>query len=164
MPTILIVCTANQCRSPVAAALLQKELQNGASTQAWQVESAGVWASPGKPAHQEMRRAALEVGLDLGAHRAHPIETLQPLTNFDLILTMEQSQKEAIQIEFPQVSKRVYLLSEMAGIAYDIADPIGGAPEDFRLTVREIARLVKFGLPRIRKLTEQVQTTPHARS
>ena len=62
---------------------------------------------------------------------------------------MEQSHKEALQVEFPQVSARVYQLTEMVGMNYDIADPIGGGTDDFRRTLQELKRLITFGLPRI---------------
>jgi protein-tyrosine phosphatase len=97
-----------------------------------------------------MRAVAAEAGLDLRDHRARNVDTV-PLTSFDLILTMEQSHKEAIQIEFPAVRGRVYLLSEMLGIVYDVPDPIGGVPDDYRATVRELERLFKLSLPQIVK-------------
>jgi len=48
--------------------------------------------------------------------------------------------------------QRIHLLSEIAGAPYDISDPIGGSPEDFRYTVREIDALLRAGLPRLLEL------------
>jgi len=151
MPSILIVCTANQCRSPVGEALLQRTLTAEYPTQSWQVQSAGTWATNGRPAHAEMRAAAAEAGLDLNDHRARNVDNVE-LASYDLILTMEQSHKEALQIEFPAVRGRVYLLSEMLGITYDVPDPIGGPRDDYRATVSELDRLLKLCLPRIVQL------------
>ncbi len=157
MPSILIVCTANQCRSPLGEALLQRSLTTEYPKQAWQVQSAGTWASNGRPAHPDMRTAAAEAGLNLNDHRARNVDSID-LESYDLILTMEQSQKEALQIEFPRVRSRVYLLSEMLGITYDVPDPIGGPLDDYRATVRELDRLFKLSLPRIAQLAMAATT------
>lgn len=156
MPSILIVCTANQCRSPVGEALLQQLLTSEGDTVDWRVESAGTWATNGRSAHPDMRTAAEEVGLNLHDHRARNVDSVT-LDNYDLILTMEQSHKEALQIEFPSIRGRVYLLSEMLGVTYDIPDPIGGPLDDYRTTIKELTRLFKFSLPRIRELTAKNQ-------
>ncbi|MEZ4617145.1 MAG: hypothetical protein R2867_16780 [Caldilineaceae bacterium] len=57
---------------------------------------------PGRSAHPDMRTVAAEFGLDLAAHRARNVDNVD-LAAYDLILTMEQSHKEAMQIEFPAV-------------------------------------------------------------
>lgn len=151
---ILIVCTANQCRSPIAAALLQQQLTQQPSSNDWVVESAGTWAAKARPAHAQMCVVGAEIGVDLSQHRSRNVEDLQ-LTDYRLILTMEQSHKEALQVEFPAVRSTVYQLTEMVGLHYDVADPIGGAIDDFRNTVVELKRLLKFGLPQIIKLATQ---------
>lgn len=148
MPKILIVCTANQCRSPLGEALLRNHLDQAYSDQVWVIESAGTWAKNGRQAHPDMRTAALEAGLNLAEHRARNVDTIA-LEEYDLILTMEQSHKEAMRAEFTAVRDRIYLLSEMVGIAYDVPDPIGGPLDDYRATVRELDRLLKMSLPQI---------------
>jgi protein-tyrosine phosphatase len=152
MSAILFVCTGNQCRSPIAEVLLKRQIQHYPTNGEWRIESAGTWAYTGKLAHTQMRLAAKEVGLDLDLHRARRIEQVPALTAFDLILVMERSHKEAVQAEFPLLRQRIHLLSEIAGVPYDISDPIGGSPEDFRYTVREIDALLRAGLPRMLEL------------
>lgn len=151
MPSILIICTANQCRSPLAEVLLQRQLTERDNNQQWIVESAGTWASAARPAHVQMRKVAEEAGLDLTQHRARNVEQLA-LDQYDLILTMEQNHKEALQVEFPAVRQRIYQFTEMVGMTYDVTDPIGGTLDDFRGTLYELKRLVNFGLPRIIQL------------
>jgi len=132
----------------VAEALLRRQLAEHDSATPWIVESAGTWAVGARPAHAQMGKVAEEAGLDLSRHRARNVEELA-LNTYDLILTMEQNHKEALQVEFPQISGRVYQLTEMVGMKYDIADPIGGGLDDFRRTLQELKRLIAFGLPRI---------------
>lgn len=154
MPSILIICTANQCRSPAAEVLLRRQLAAQESTATWQVESAGTWAIPARPAHVQMVKVAEEAGLDLSRHRARNVEELT-LNRYDLILTMEQSHKEALQVEFPAVRQRIYQLTEMIGMTYDVADPIGGNNNDFRGALHELKRLIEYGLPRIMALASK---------
>jgi protein-tyrosine phosphatase len=157
MAKILLVCTANQCRSPIAAALLRQQLPQQPAGAGWIIESAGTWVMSARPAHPQMCAAGAELGLDLSAHRSRNVEDL-PLAEYDLILTMEQSHKEALQIEFPATRNYVYQLTEMVGLTYDVADPIGGTDNDFRNTVAELQRLIKVGLPQITKLAMQRAT------
>jgi protein-tyrosine phosphatase len=74
MPTIVFVCTANICRSPVAEALFADWLRQEAIPGEWRVESAGTWAESGAPAASYSRELLEQDGLDLAAHRARRIE------------------------------------------------------------------------------------------
>ena len=152
MPAILFICTGNQCRSPIAEVLFKRQIQQYPASGEWRIESAGTWAYKGKAAHPQMRLVAQEVGLDLNQHRAQRIEDVPTLITFDLILTMERSHRESLQIEFPQLRHRLHLLSDMAGVAYDISDPIGGSLDTFRYTLRELDVLIRKGMPRILEL------------
>lgn len=163
MPAILFVCTGNQCRSPIAEVLFKRQIQHYPANGEWRVESAGTWAYAGKPAHSQMRLAAQEVGLDLSQHCARRIEQVPMLTTFDLIMVMERSHKEAVQVEFSSLRQRIHLLSELAGAPYDISDPIGGSPDDFRYTVREIDALIRAAMPRIFELVALPTNTTTSR-
>ena len=76
------------------------------------------------------------------------------LEQFDLILTMEQSHKEALQVEFPGVRKRVYLLSEMVDCVYDIKDPISRGLGEFEDTAREFDLIFENGFGKIEDLAK----------
>ncbi len=148
MPSILVVCTANQCRSPMAAALLRRRLADSPHREGWRVTSAGTWVQPQAPAASLMQRVAQEWGIDLRGHQAQ--EVGEPLlADQDLVVVMERGQKEALAIEFPWVAPRLYLLSELAGPAYDVADPIDQAFDDYRATAQELDDLIGRGLTRI---------------
>ncbi len=66
---ILVVCSGNTCRSPVAALFL-KELLAKRGDGRWDVRSAGFKPTPGQPiwriAHRGILSAAGRAGLDLG--------------------------------------------------------------------------------------------------
>ena len=76
------------------------------------------------------------------------------LTAFDLILVMEQGHKEALQVEFPAIAQRVFLLSEMVGGAYDVPDPSAGTDEDLLETVSVMRNMLMLGSARITKLAQ----------
>ena len=149
---ILFVCTANQCRSPMAEAIMKDYFQRMVLPFNWIVQSAGTWAENGHPATPFGVAVMAERGLDTSSHQSQLI-TRELLTQFDLVLTMESGHKEAIQIEFPEFSEKIFMLSEMAGDCINIEDPIGGIYEDYVNTANEIDDWIMKGIPTIlRKL------------
>jgi len=112
MPSILFVCTANRFRSPLAAALFDKYLQDSGEEGYWQVSSAGTWAIPGEPVISLLEPVADELGLDLSGHRSSTLDE-RMLRYHDLILVMEPGQKEALLAEYPAQREHVYLLSQV---------------------------------------------------
>jgi protein-tyrosine-phosphatase len=153
MPSVLFVCTANRCRSPIAMTLLRDKVKRLASVLDWRIESAGTWTIEGLPAVDGAKLVMAEKGLDLSQHLSHQV-TGDMLRSFSLILTMERGQKEALQIEFQEVSSRVFLLSEMVGVINDISDPVGKSLTEFRQTVVDIETLIDQGFARIYQLAQ----------
>lgn len=116
------------------------------------VQSAGTWAENGHPATPFGVKVMAQRGLDTSLHQSRLI-TRDLLIQFDLVLTMESGHKEAIQIEFPEFSKKIFMLSEMSGEQINIEDPIGGLFEDYVNTANEIDEWIMRGIPNIlRKL------------
>jgi protein-tyrosine phosphatase len=161
MGSILFVCTANICRSPMAAALFLESVKNWPEGQLWRVESAGIWAQNGQPACAGAKAAMRSRGLNISRHRSRVV-TAEMLESFSLILTMEKSQQEAIRVEFPGVARRVYLLSEMAGRRIDVNDPFGGEPRDYEATAAELSELITEGMNKIFQLADPIPGTDHA--
>ena len=63
MPSVLFVCTAKVCRSPMAEGLFRARLGEDAGR--WRVESAGTWARNGDPAASRAQLVLQERGIDL---------------------------------------------------------------------------------------------------
>ena len=71
---IVFVCTANTCRSPMAAALFRHALDaQDEPLHSLSVSSVGISAYPGQPASANSVRALKKVGIDIGSHRSQPL-------------------------------------------------------------------------------------------
>jgi protein-tyrosine phosphatase len=154
MPRILVVCTANICRSPAAQALLQHALAQ-AHLGDWIVESVGTWALDDHPATDYMVDLMAQRGLDLTAHRARSVDRSM-LEQADLVLVMAHGHAEALCQEFLDQADKIFLLSEMKdGRRYDVRDPYGGTLADYRVCVAQLSDLIEGGLERIIQLTRE---------
>lgn len=152
MTELLFVCTANICRSPMAAAIFKKVSVLIDNETNWIVGSAGTWTVDDMPATENAVAVLGEMGLDLSEHRSTDVTKLD-LQQYDLIVTMEQGHKEAIIVENPEIADRIYILSEMIDAGYDIPDPIGGNIQDFRDTVELIEDILTRGYLKIKSLS-----------
>ena len=154
MPSTLFVCTANICRSPIAMGLLKRMLEDRQIDGDWQVESAGTWGLDGDPAAAGSQAVMNNLGIDISEHRARRVD-YDLLRSYDLILTMENGHKEALCMEFPDFSDRIYMLSEMAGEKSDIDDPYGGAYSGYEQAAEDIQSYLEDGFDRIIQLASQ---------
>ena len=147
MAEILIVCTANICRSPVGEALLRDRLQKRGLSD-WTIKSAGTWAQSKRSASTYSVEIMTEQGLDITDHQAQMIK-LSHMKKADLILCMETGHKEALQAEFPPYAKKVYMLSEMVDRNYSISDPYGKSKDSYYRMVNDLTRIFDEGLDTI---------------
>lgn len=152
MYSVLIVCTANICRSPMAEALLRAHL--GEAAVEWRIGSAGTWAMDGEHAAPRAIKVLKKRGIDLSEHRSRVVNPSM-LNQARLVLVMEKGHKEALQVEFPRFSGKIFLLSEMVGDNYDIKDPMGRSTADFEKTARELEDILERGLGVIAQLSEE---------
>lgn len=152
MTQILVVCTANICRSPVAEALLHDRLKRQGRGD-WRVASAGTWAVVPREASRFSREVLLEQEkIDISNHQAQMVNE-QLVTQSDLIVCMEKGHVEALRVEFPTAAGKIYLLSQMVeNRKYNISDPYGSAKPNYEKMVREVQQLIDKGLPRIIEL------------
>ena len=151
MPRVLFVCTGNTCRSPMAEAFFRRRLKASVRGESWEVGSAGTRPIDGSSATGSTVAAMRAYGLDLGSHRAGCVSA-ELLARYDLILTMEAGQLEALRIEFPGAAPRVQLFSDAAGSGGDVADPIGQPPEVYQAVAAEIEALIEQGFDRLCQL------------
>ena len=162
MPHILFVCTANICRSPVATGVLRDRLQRK-GMESWTVVSAGTWALHARPAASNSVLVLADQGIDISQHQARMVGK-KLLAEADLVLCMEIGHVEALRAEFPQAAGKIYLLSEMVGKHYSIADPYGGSLAQYRHMADEITTIIDEGFERIVELACRHATEDNADS
>jgi len=169
---VLFVCTANQCRSPIAERLFQAAAASrGADVD---VSSAGL-GRPGVEAHHGAVRAIARLGLDLTAHRSRRLsgELLQAA---DLVVVMERRHLLAVVDQEPSAWPRSHPLKDLVHRArrlgprraeqdlqswiealhrgresahvlrlpleVDVTDPTGGPRHGYDVTVAQLAGLL----------------------
>jgi protein-tyrosine phosphatase len=157
LKTVLLVCTGNLCRSPMATVLLSERLASAGLGDLVRVESAGVWAREGAPASEEARKLMAGRAFNLENHRARQV-TESMLAGVDLVLVMEEAQRRSLFHLSMQHLRKVYLLSEMSGGHADVPDPFGGTREDYERTIGRLDSLLEAGFPRILKLLNLPQS------
>ena len=114
----------------------------------WTIQSAGTWTKSAFPAAERSIQVMKKRGLDITTHRSKSISNIW-MEDFDLVLTMETGQKEALHVEFPGLSHKVFLISEMINSTMDINDPMGKSTRDFEETAVLIENILTEGFPRI---------------
>ena len=170
-PFVVVVCTGNLCRSPLAAALLARELD--ATGVDAGVASSGTGAPFRRPPDRRLLRVAQELGLDLSAHRSEALTAAQ-LERADLVLTMTAAHRRHVEAMLPAAGARTVSLRSAAwkaqimgrhpmpfeqwvarlsadvpvaerpriDVSNDIPDPIGGPLRGYRAMGDEVAALV----------------------
>ena len=142
IPRVLVVCTGNLCRSPLAQAVLAQRLSS--ADLAAEVSSAGLAAPSGRSPDDKLVRVGDELGVDVRAHRSAPITTGQ-VENADLILTMTVEHARQVVRLVPDAASRTVPLREAAwkaraiparGMAFErwAATLAGSVPEVERAT------------------------------
>lgn len=127
-PYVLVVCTANICRSPMAAGLLQHALQaQPEPVRSIQVMSAGVSAHLGQRVTDHSVTILKKVGIDISQHLSRPV-TQDLLDGALAVFGMTESHRMMIAATANPVPKRLHLFREFLpkGADPEIPDPYGG--------------------------------------
>ncbi len=138
---ILIVCTGNACRSPMAEGLL-KEMLPEPSRRLVIVSSAGTNPIEGNPPTPNAILAARELGADIAGLVSRAVRP-EMISGADLVLTMEQAHRDRVAELVPEAWEKTHLLKGYGqkGIPTymrEIKDPIGMPLEFYRAIAAEI--------------------------
>ncbi|WP_434421772.1 low molecular weight protein-tyrosine-phosphatase [Nannocystis pusilla] len=150
---VLFVCYANIVRSPLAAAVFTRLADERGVAARFRIDSAGVAADAGNPAHAGSVRVAADHGLTL-THSSRLLRR-DDLFDFDEVLLLDRLVASELRrltagsafgpIAGPGRQARIRLLASLAdpsarGADLDVPDPVRGGPEGFLSAYRQIAR------------------------
>ena len=118
---IVFVCTGTTCRSPLAESIAKAKLPNHT------IVSRGIYAMDGQPISKYSLNIIEEEGLPVPEHA---MSFTHKDLSADLILTMSQSHKLAIQ-QMGHDTAHVFTLNEYVGLHGEVSDPFGGGKGDY---------------------------------
>jgi len=146
--SLLMVCTGNTCRSPMAAGIARQLIEQhlglepgGLADVGIDVKSAGAYTSTGLPATQEAVSAVSGQGIDISAHRS-TLLTQELVDTADVIYCMTASHLQAVLALSPHAVGKTLTIDPDA----DINDPIGAGQETYSETASAIRQALSSRL------------------
>jgi protein-tyrosine phosphatase len=135
--TILVVCTANLCRSPIAQFLLASAIRDDAALAGtWRVSSAGTHATPGSPMHPLADAVLTERGVPHAPFRTRVL-TAEAVAAADLVLTATREHRRRVVELAPNTVRRAFTLREFGRLARVLPDTAGqGSDRGARLVAQ----------------------------
>jgi len=143
---VLLVCTGNTCRSPMAEVICRNLLARRLACSLDDLEdrgvivmSAGIAAMMGGVATPEAVEAMRQLELDLTTHETQPLTEVL-VRQADLIYTMTRSHREAIIAQWPEAAERT---RQLCSTGRDVSDPIGGPLSAYVECAQQIRKAIE---------------------
>lgn len=133
MNHILVICSGNICRSPMAEGIIKKIISDF-SIPDTVVSSAGLSAYDGEPASEYAIEALEEIGIDIKSHRSRRVMK-QDLDEADCIYVMTEQHKNVIIDAVPETENKIVVM--------EIADPFGQSLAKYRLCCAQMVDYFK---------------------
>jgi protein-tyrosine phosphatase len=133
MMHILVVCTANICRSPTGEGVLKHLIEEAGLASDIIIDSAGTKAGSGTPPDIRSRLLAEGKGSSLKGISSRPI-VMRDYRDFDLILAMDAKHGKDMRMDCPldDMNKIKLFLDFTPGlVGMSVPDPYYGEAKDF---------------------------------
>ena len=131
---ILVICTGNSCRSPIAAGLLREELKRRRLDREIEISTAGILARDGGVATSEAILVMKNREIDISRHRTRACRR-EDVLEADLILGMSQEHFDFLTGLVTGIKEKIKVL--------DIKDPIGLGFSVYEEVVRDLEKKIK---------------------
>ena len=137
MTTILVVCTANLCRSPYAAASLRALIEHTELLDGISVVSAGTEAMAGHPICELAAQSLVEHQIPARFFATHSSRSLTvgKINRAGLILTAERAHRSSVNRLVPGSQSRTFTILEAGMLAESLSisrdDGLGSEPPSF---------------------------------
>lgn len=151
---VTCVCTANICRSPMAAKLLEHALAAEPEPLKSLIPiSGGIAAWDGDGPSKNSVHVLKNVGLDISRHRSRRV-TLEMAENSLILLCMTIAHKHILNESFPDLKQPVHLLRDFLPSAteLEIRDPYGMDLNSYEVCRDSIVEAVPSVVEFLRKL------------
>jgi protein-tyrosine phosphatase len=146
---VLVVCTANICRSPMVEGLLRARLDQAEGS--WSVSSAGTHADDGRPVHPRTVQALFDHDLALPENWRSRALTVEQIELADLVLTATREHRSDVVRTDPRASGRTFTVRQFVRLlrtpGVDDSEHVSGHPGERLLDTALAAR--GFGPPAI---------------
>ncbi|MFO7871119.1 MAG: low molecular weight protein arginine phosphatase [Kiritimatiellia bacterium] len=149
---LLVVCSGNICRSPMAEYMVREAL---GEESCWEVRSAGTSAARGMPPSRSAVAVMKERGIDISAHRSRPLDA-ESIDECSLIVVMTKSHLAYVRSVVPGALERTFLLkSFVTGEGGAVTDPMGSSPDMYRSVRDEIEEAIPGLIDFMKHLQQQ---------
>ena len=141
--SILVVCTGNICRSPMAEGILKKNLPERLAARVM-ISSAGTHALHGNMAQPHAIEVMQGLDIDISGHRARQLSG-SLIRSSDLVLVMERFHLKLVKVRSMLSPAKVRMLTayEANGDPYDVPDPMGESITAYETSAAIIHNCVK---------------------
>ncbi|MCI0632714.1 MAG: low molecular weight phosphatase family protein [Actinobacteria bacterium] len=127
MASILVVCTGNVCRSPLAEGFLREALGARSASSSIDVASAGTMGWDGSSADPLSVEAGTERGIDISGHVARRFST-SDVREADLVLGMAPEHVAAVIRDVPDAEHKAFTLKGFVRLLEALAPAGSGDP------------------------------------
>ncbi len=141
---VLMVCSANVCRSPFAEHYFRHRLRQAGEYA--EVFSRGIMEMNGTEVPEDGLTVAEEMGIDMRRHRSTKL-TPADLDRAALVLVMEKQHRQYLLQMRPQYVGKIFFLGQPTG-GGEVPDPMAKGVEAYRASYQVIARDVDAWLKR----------------
>ena len=154
--SVLMVCTANYCRSPIAEQLLTTATTARFGAGSWTVGSAGTEAHQVREIHEFSAQVLMQRKAFIDGHRSRLLDSAM-LRETDLVLTATREHRSAVVRLLPAAIGRTFTMLQFARLASIVPQLHGTDPAQLG---RDLVSEAKAARPRLQPVPPEQDDLP----